>query len=87
MPKDLYWNCTRKAADRPRLQRARLGQDRPDASHREQLLIRGRMAQTRMDALFQYCDLMLETVQHRKATGDGQHLGLLGQQALEFLLR
>ena len=30
---------------------------------------------------------MLETVQHRKATGDGQHLGLLGQQALEFLLR
>jgi hypothetical protein len=59
---------TGKAADRPRLQRDRLGQDRPDASHGEQLLVRGRMVHTLMDALFQYFDLMLETVQHRKAT-------------------
>src|SRR5262249_34405715 len=78
---------TGKAANRPRLQRDRLGQDRPDASHGEQLLVRWRMAQALMDALFQYLDLMLETVQHRKATGDRQHLGLLGQPALEFLLR
>ena len=78
---------TGKAADRPRLQHNRLGQDRPDASHGEQLLVLWRMAQALMDALFQYVDLMLETVQHRKATGDRQHLGLLGQQALEFLLR
>ena len=40
-----------------------------------------------MDGLFQCFDLVLETVQNRKATGDCQHLGLLGQQALEFLLR
>jgi hypothetical protein len=78
---------TGKAADRPRLLRDCLGQDRPDASHGEPLLMRWRMAQTLMDALFQYLELMLETVQHRKATGDCQHLGLLGQQALEFLLR
>ena len=45
------------------------------------------MGQTRMDALFQYCDLVLETVQHHKATRDCQHLGLLSQQALECLLR
>jgi hypothetical protein len=78
---------TGKAAHRPRLQRDRLGHDRPDASHGEQLLVCWRMAQTLLDALFPYVDLMLETVQHRKATGDCQHLGLLGQQALEFLRR
>jgi hypothetical protein len=78
---------TGKAADRPRLHRNRLGQDRPEASHGEQRLVRWGMAQTLMDALFQSFDLMLETGQHRKAPGDCQHLGLLGEPALEFWLR
>ena len=78
---------TGKAADRPSLQRDRLGQDRPDASHGEQLLIGWRMVQTLMDALFQYFALVLEAVQHHTATRDCQHLGLLSQQALECLLR
>ena len=45
------------------------------------------MVHTLMDGLFQGFDLVLETIQHRKAPGDCQHLGLLGQPALEFLLR
>jgi hypothetical protein len=37
--------------------------------------------------LFQRGDLLPQTVQDYKAAGDRQHLGLLGQQAREFLLR
>ena len=40
-----------------------------------------------MDGLFQRFDLVPQTVQHHEATGDRQHLGLLGQQGREFLLR
>src|SRR5215471_17442729 len=78
---------TGKAADCTSLQRDRLGQYRANASHGEQLLVRWRVVHTRMDGLFQGFDLVLETVQYRQATGDCQHLGLLGQPALEFLLR
>ena len=43
--------------------------------------------QTLMDGLCQRCDLLSQTVQNREAPGDRQHLGLLGQQAREVLLR
>jgi hypothetical protein len=76
-----------KAADLASFQRNRLGQDRADALHGEPLLVRGRVVQTLMDGLFQHFDLWLQTVQHPEAPGDRQHLGLLGQQAREWLLR
>jgi hypothetical protein len=48
---------TGKAADRAGFQRDRLGQDRPDTLHSEQLLVGGRVVQTLMDGLFQCFDL------------------------------
>jgi hypothetical protein len=44
------------------------------------------VVQTLMDSLFQRFDLLPQTVQNREATGDRQHLGLLGQQALKFIV-
>ena len=40
-----------------------------------------------MDGPFQGFNLTLETVQHHQATGDREHLGLVGQQGRECLLR
>jgi hypothetical protein len=43
--------------------------------------------QTRMHGLCERFDLLSQTVQHHETAGDGQHLGLLGQQGREVLLR
>src|SRR5262249_20964147 len=58
-----------------------------NAINGEQLLVSWRVVQTLMDSLFQRFDLVPQTVQNREATGDCQHLGLFGQQALQCLLR
>jgi hypothetical protein len=76
-----------KAADRTRFQRDRLRQDRPNALHREQLLVGRRVVEALMDRLFQGFALLPETVQHHQATGDREHLGLISSQGCEVLLR
>jgi hypothetical protein len=75
-----------KAADRAGFQRDGWGQYRPDALDGEQLLVRRRVVQTRMDGLCQPFALVPQTVQAPEATGDRQHLGLLREQGREVLL-
>ena len=69
------------------LQHHRLGSNHPDTINRQELLLSGRVLQTRHDGVFQGLNLLAQTVPDRETAGDGPSLVGLGQPPLEVCLR